>query len=309
MGQRQQPSEAPSVSVVVSVVVVSFNQPKLLERCLTALEGQGAAEIIVVDASDEDPAAGLKERFEGVTFVHFGEPRSIPELRWEGARRTRGDVIALMECTMEPSARWVEALRSAHRDGPAGVVGGPVAFQGAPEASAFRWADFFYEYGRHMAPKSDGFAKELTGANCSYRRSAIEECVDLMEDGSWEGAIHDRLRLQGGELWRASGAVAFYRGEPRLATVIRQRFHYGRWHAGERRAAMDLPQRAARAVLFPVVPLVLYWRLWKSLEGKPEARLQSLRGVGWLGLSYLLWAAGEACGYLFGSGSSRGRIF
>ncbi len=305
MGQNQQTSEAPTLSVVV----VSFNQPRLLERCLTALEGQGAAEIIVVDASDEDPAPALTERFEAVTFVHFDEPRSIPQLRWEGVRRTCGDIIAQLESTMEPAAGWGEALRAAHRDGPANVVGGPVAFQTGPQTSAFQWADFFYEYGRHMAPKSDGFAKELTGANCSYRRSAIEECLDLLEDGAWEGPIHDRLRQQGGELWRASGAVVFYGGEPSFGTLIRQRFHYGRWHAGERRKATSLPERILRAALFPLVPFALHWRLWKSLDGKPEARLQSLRGVAWLWLSYSLWATGEAFGYLCGSGSSRGRIF
>ena len=257
MGQSQQTSEAPTLSVVV----VSFNQPRLLERCLTALEGQGAAEIIVVDASDEDPAPALTQRFEAVTFVHINEPRSIPQLRWEGVRRTRGDVIAQLESTMEPAAGWGEALRAAHRDGPADVVGGPVAFQTGPQTSAFQWADFLHEYGRHMAPKSDGFAKELSGANCSYRRSAIEECLDLLEDGAWEGPIHDRLRQQGGELWRASGAVVFYRGDARFRTLIRQRFHYGRWHAGERRKEMSPPERILRAALFPLVPFVLHWRL------------------------------------------------
>ena len=305
MAQRQQSAQSPSVSVVV----VSFNAPQSLERCLAALEGQAWEEVLVVDASSEDPSSAVKERFPDVTVVHFPELRSIPELRWEGARRTRGDVIALLESAMEPSAGWVEALRAVHRDGPAMVVGGPVAFEGGPEVSAFQWADFFYEYGRWMAPKSDGFAAELTGANCSYRRSALEECLDLMENGAWEGAIHDRLRSRGGELWRASGAQAFYRGEPRFGTIVRQRFHYGRWHAGERGATMPWPERVVRAALFPAVPLVLYWRLWKSLDGKPETRLESLRSVGWLGLFYLLWAAGEACGYLFGSGSSRGRIF
>ena len=293
----------------VSVVVVSFNAPELLARCLAALDPQGAEEVVVVDASREDPASALNERFSNVKFVHFSEPRSIPELRWEGARRTRGDVIAMLECSMEPPPTWVETLRDAHRDGPAAVVGGPVAFEGGPAVSAFQWADFFYEYGRHMAPKSDGFAKELTGANCSYRRSALEECVDLMEQGSWEGAIHDRLRSRGEELWRASGAIVCYRGQPRFTTLARQRFHYGRWHAGERRASMSLPQRVVKAALCPTVPVVLYWRLWKSLGAKPEARMQSLRGLGWLGLSYCLWALGEACGYLLGSGSSRGRIF
>lgn len=305
MVKTRQPPRPPSVSVIV----VSFNRPKLLERCLAALEGQDAVETIVVDASDEDPAGGLRERFEAVTFVHFKEPRSIPELRWEGARRSRGDVIAHLESTMEPSAGWVEALQAAHRDGSAGVVGGPVAFDGGPENSAFQWADFFHEYGRHMAPKGDGFAKELTGANCSYRRSVIEECLDLLEDGAWEGPIHERIRLQGGELWRASGAAVFYRGEARLGTLVQQRFHYGRWHAGERRRAISVPERLTRALLFPLVPLVLHWRLWKSLEGKPEARLRSLGCVVWLWFSHSLWAVGEARGYLFGSGSSRGRIF
>ncbi len=91
---------------------------------------------------------------------------------------------------MVPGSDWVESLRKAHQQyASAPVIGGPVRFDPGEGASAFQWGDFFYEYGRHMTPADDGAVDdatadcgvvdssevdELTGANCSYKRAALE---------------------------------------------------------------------------------------------------------------------------------------
>ena len=299
----------------ISVVVASYNTPKTLEMCLRSLAGQSAAEVLVLDSSDEDPARFLSQRFPGVKFFHFGEALSIPRLRWKGFRESAGDVVANLESWIVPGPDWVEALRKAHQEqAAAAAVGGPVGFDPGEGASAFQWGDFFYEYGRHMPPAGDGVpdngvAEELTGANCSYKRAALEECDDLLRRGAWDSALHERFKEQGSWLWRAGSARADYRGEPKLSRVIRQRFHYGRWFAAERNRQLGFVERLARCLASPLVPWILLRRLWQSLDGKPGARRQLAKSFGWVMFFYSLWSLGEACGYLFGGGSSEHRIF
>ena len=278
--------------------------------CLSSLAAQSADEVLVVDCSDDDPAGSLSERFPDVKFIHFREAVSIPRLRWRGFLESTGDVVANLESWMVPGAGWVEALREAHEEQvSAPVIGGPVGFDVDGDSSVFQWGDFFYEYGRHMSPVDDGVAEELTGANCSYKRAALEECEDLLEHGAWDSALHERFKKQGTSLWRAGPATADYRGEPRFSQMIRQRFHYGRWFAAERNRQLGFAERLARCLTSPLVPWILLRRLWRSLRGKPDARYQLARSAGWVVFSYSLWSLGEACGYLFGGGSSEHRIF
>ena len=299
----------------ISVVVASYNTPKTLEMCLRSLAAQSADEVLVVDCSDEDPAAALAKRFPDVRFLHFSRPQSIPRLRWKGFRESTGDIVANLESWMAPGPHWVEALRKAHEEHPsAPAIGGAVGFDPGEGASAFRWGDFFYEYGHHMSPADDGAADnrevdELTGANCSYKRAALGECEDLLRRGAWDSAIHERFLKQGSLLWRAGSATVDYRGEPKLSQVIQQRFHYGRWFASERSRQLGFLERLARCLTSPLVPWILLRRLWRSLCGKPGARYQLARSAGWVVFSYSLWSLGEACGYLFGGGSSEHRIF
>ena len=282
---------------------------------MRSLAGQSAEEILVLDSSDEDPAPFLSGQFPHVKFFHFRQSLSIPRLRWKGFRESTGEVVANLESWMVPGPDWVEALRKAHAEhASAPAIGGPVGFDPGESGAVFQWGDFFYEYGRHMTPADDGapdngVTDELTGANCSYKRAALEECEDLLLHGAWDSALHERFKKQGSLLWRAGKASADYRGEPRLSQVILQRFHYGRWFAAERNRRLGFPQRLARCLSSPLVPWILLRRLWQSLGGKPGARRRLARSAGWVVFSYSLWSLGEACGYLLGGGSSEHRIF
>jgi len=314
----------------ISVVVASYNTPKTLEMCLRSLASQSAEQVLVLDCSDQDPAPLLSKQFPAVRFFYFGEAVSIPRLRWKGFRESTGDVVANLESWMVPGPGWVEALREVHSEqASAPVVGGAVAFDPGDGGSAFQWGDFFYEYGRHMAPADgggaddgvatggeassreteDGEVAELTGANCSYKRAALEECDDLLEHGAWDSALHERFQKQGTPLWRAGSATVEYCGDPTPRQVILQRFHYGRWFAAERNAELTFAERVVRCLTSPLVPWILLRRLWQSLDGKPGARRQLARSVAWVMFSYSLWSLGEARGYLLGGGSSEHRIF
>jgi glycosyltransferase involved in cell wall biosynthesis len=289
----------------VSVVVVSYNTPRTLEKCLASLSRQPAAEILVMDCSDRDPGVSLGARFPTIVFRHFPEKLSIPQLRRAGIHASKGEIVALTESWMEPCPNWVESLRGAHQAYPdAAVVGGPIGFpcDGAA-ATGTEWADYFSEYGEHI-PEGDtpevSFAAVLSGANASYKRWALEECRDLIDEAAWEPLIHSRLLARGHKIRRASGALVCYRRPARLGDLLKQRFSYGRGHGVGLGRGKPWIVRVARGAAAPLVPWVLLWRQWRGL---PPVRGLWARFLAASASTLALntaWALGEAAGSWFG---------
>ena len=306
MPESNQLTEQPTVSVVVA----SYNSWESLEQCLSSLAGQQTVEVIVADCSDSDHTPALAARFPSVKFRHFNHRMSIPQLRWAGVRQSTGDIVALTECWMLPSPDWVAALRETHVKHPAApAVGGPVDFpprgQSAP---LFLWADYFSDHIQYMPPADDGYRDELPGHNCSYRRWVFDEFSDLIERGAWDPLIHRRLKNRGYHLRFAGRAVVHYCGHLPRRKILSQRFHYGRWFAGELKRGMGVPERILRAILSPLVPFLMLRRAWKAVSLK-AGRRRLAQSAPWLLVFYVAWSFGEGCGYLFGSGSSEHRIF
>lgn len=261
-----------------------------------------------MDSSDGDPGVSLAARFPAVKFRHFSKKRSIPELRREGIHAAKGDVVALTESWMEPCGGWIEALREAHREH-AGVpvVGGPVAFPcSGVSVSRLEWADYFSEYGEHVPGREGGAelstAERISGANCSYKRWALEECRDLIEQGAWEPRIHERLQQRGHELKRAAGARVCYHRPAALGPLLGERFQHGRGHAVEQRPERSAIERIARGAAAPLVPWVLLTRVWRGLPTSDGLRGRFLSAAGWILALNAAWALGEAAGNWFGPG-------
>lgn len=276
-----------------------------------------------MDCSDCDPAGSLGVRFPAVRFRHFAEKRSIPELRREGIRAAAGEVVALTESWMEPSPGWVASLREAHRQYPgAAAIGGPVAFPcggKVPDTgkaldddraghSRLAWADYFSEYGAYIPDSGipdSGSGREIpsveniSGANCSYKRWALEECRDLIDQAVWEPVIHARLRGRGHEIKQAAAARVCYQRPARLPELLRRRFSHGRGHGAARGLGRPWIGRLARGVAAPLVPWVLLWRLWRGLPA-PDLRGRFLAATGWILVLNAAWALGEADGEWFG---------
>ncbi len=291
----------------VSVVVVSYNTPGALEKCLASLCRQPASEILVIDCSDRDPGAALAVKFPRVAFRHSCEKRSIPEMRREGIQASSGEIVALTESWMEPCPGWVESLGAAHRNEPAAaVVGGPIGFPaGGPTASRLEWADYFSEYGacvpRHGDVREVLTVDEISGANVSYKRWALEVCHDLIDDAAWEPQIHGRLRERGHELRSAAAALVRYRRPAPLGQLLRQRFYYGRGHGAARGQGKPWVERLARGVAAPLVSWVLLARLSRRLPRTPGLRARFLQAAPWILVLLGAWALGEAAGSWFGT--------
>lgn len=293
-------------SVSLSVVVASYNSHETLSRCLESLSRQPTArEIVVADCSLEDPAKELKARFPKVRFLHFAEPRTIPELRWEAYRHTSGEVVAATEGRCVPAADWCDALLEAHSAAPeAPAVGGPIALQ-AP-ATAFDWGVYFCEYGWHCPPPTERVVRLASGANISYKRAALDRSRDLIEAACWETQFHERWLKQGMPL-RMADANVMFENRMRPGDVVRQRFHYGRGYGADRVAGAGVKVRLGYAARCPLLPVVLPLRLGRIAARRGHGR-PFLRALAWVVSLSAVWAAGEMTGYLFRHAANK-RVF
>jgi len=279
----------------LSVVVVSYNDARL-GACLEALSRQpDVTEIVVSDCSAVDPSLRWQTSFPRVRFLHWPERRSVPRLRWAGVRETSGDLVAAIEARTIPDSTWAARLVAAHQAHPdAPVVGGAVA----PAAATSVRDDglYFCEYGRFSPPVRCGAADELSGANLSYLRAALDEAADVITEGRWETALHERWRHNGRQLIQSDAIVTFQNAMD-TSTIVKQRFSYGRAYAAARFNPRSFRRRFTYALLSPSLPLVLTWRTARHLAGHPlSARFW--RSLPWTMLFNSAWAAGECVGYL-----------
>jgi glycosyltransferase involved in cell wall biosynthesis len=283
---------------MLSVIVTSYNSPQVLENCLESLTAQPeAGEIIVTDCSERDPSPELSRRYTAVRFEHFSDRRTVPQLRWAGAKLSAGDAIAVIEARSVPEKDWCAKLKRAlesHPDAP--VAGGPVAF--GSSGTAFNWGLYFCEYGAFAPPVREGPAPELSAANLCYRRSDLEKASDLLDRGAWDTLLHERWSSQKRPLVLCSAAIRFQNTMDRW-TAIRQRFWYGRGYAADRVAARGALLRIAYAGFTVLLPVLMVWRIGRRAAEKSMLR-EFLRAFAWVALLSSAWSCGECVGYLRG---------
>jgi GT2 family glycosyltransferase/SAM-dependent methyltransferase len=186
-------------AVELSIVIPTFDQASLLERCLSLLLAQSVPceryEIVVVDdgSTDSTPRmlAALAARAPTVSVVR--QPNSGPTVaRNHGIRVARAPLVAFTDSDCEPAPDWVERLLAAFARHPdaAGVEGRTVT---VPE----RMTPFTHQIENH-----DGGV--YCTANIAYRRGALEAAGGFDEDYFYGHEDTDlALRVQ------RTGAIVF----------------------------------------------------------------------------------------------------
>jgi glycosyl transferase family 2 len=291
---------------MLSVVVTSYNSPEVLRECLASLTRQPeAAEIVVIDCSDRDPVPELSRVFPNVRFEHYGDRRTVPEMRWAGVRLTAGELIAVIEARSVPASDWCGQLqRAIERHPKIPVAGGPVAF--GSEDRAFDWGLYFCEYGAFAPPVKEVFARELSLANLCYRRKDLEEQSDYLDRGAWDTPLHENWLREGRWLLLCPASIGF-RNTMNRRTAIAQRFWYGRRYAADRIERRGLPVRLLFAAFTVLLPGLMAGRIGRTALRKSLV-VPYLRSLGWILLLSAAWSAGECAGYVLGH-DAKARIY
>lgn len=291
----------------LSVVIASVNGLACILECLEKLEAlpeRDQVEILVLDRRADQTAETIARRFPRVV-LHAGlMGRSIPELRWQGMRAARGEIVAVIEdhCLVPPG--WArEILRFA--GSPFGVVGGPVE-NGSCER-VLDWAFFLAEYGRCMPPLEEGETDSVPGNNAAYRRSLLPLDEPIWAT-LWESFLQKELRRRGVRIFLSPAMQIYHKKSFRLGEMLEQRFLYSRSFAAMRASNMTVGGRMLYAALSLPLPAVLMWRILGVLLRKRRNLREFLLGLPAITLFVLSWAAGEIAGCLAGPGDSLARV-
>jgi GT2 family glycosyltransferase len=284
----------------VSIVIAAWNGATALERCLRSLEGQvSGMEIIAV--TNFDPAGVLVGQ--AVTLVPMPAGTTVPVLRAEGIRRSRGEVVALAEdhCTFHPD--WCKELVKVHESSWP-VIGGAV--ENGESCNALAWAVYFYDYGKFMLPFAAGPAAALSGNNVSYKRAALLEVEPTFRDGLFEPFTHGELARRGHILYLTPKLIVYHHKDYRTREAAAQAYHLARDYAAKRVQSAATAKRAAFAAGSLALPLILPGRILLRTMRKGRLLGELLGCFHYLVVLTTSWSWGEFVGYLAGGGSSAG---
>ena len=286
----------------VSVIVIGYAPPTVLQRCLDELrrqcEQRPEIELLVVAQREHqgNSFAPVRSRFSDLPWIEAPDDCNVSRLRGLGIARSSAPVVALLEGDCVPAKDWVARLA---RLRPAGGIGGAI------EPGAFRsrldWAAYFSEFAPFLAPLP-ARPPQLPGTNVCYRRGALPAAERLAAEGMFETFVNADLGDEA--LASDSSLVVYHERHWPTALAIATRFHHGRVFAALRVRGTPLSRRVVFMGLSVALPAVLFARVLKEVVRRRRFLLQALLATPWLAVLSASWAAGEFMGYTFGAGSS-----
>lgn len=295
----------------LSVVIAAHDVDAVIGTCLAALEPQCAphTEVIVADSSTDSTADIIRTRFPWVRLLHFDAPLTLPYLRGHGIASSRGEVIALLDPFSVAAPDWVERVCAAHAAVPNLVIGGAVDLH-RPEAKSWcDWTIYFNEYALFMPPIQRGPTWIVPGSNVSYKRAALFDGAASRYAVFWKTFVNWDIERSGSPLWLADDVLVELNKPIAFGDFLRSRYFHGRCFAGMRMQQAHRGSRITRAASTVLVPLILTMRWTIGFWTKGRHRLRfALTLPGQLAL-FVVWAWGEAWGYLRGSGRSCEHLF
>ena len=170
---------------------------------------------------------------------------------------------------------------------------------------ALNWATWFLDFGRYQNPLPEGPSNFLTDVNIAYKRTALQRIRSVWENGFNEPDVHGRLLADGETLWMSPDIIVYqHRSGLTLGQIIRERFVWGRYFAGNRVRGKSLPVRTGYSIATLAVPGIILLKKTRDVVRKKRLLGTYLRALPYILLLALGWSAGELTGYLTGRASS-----
>jgi len=302
-----------SVAAPMSVVVAPIaGRRDCLENCLRSLVAQdGAPELDIVVPYDETirHVTELAAAFPRVRFIpapgldtaaaRRGASREHHDtLRAIGIGQATGAIVVLTEDHARVAPDWCRELAAAlERHPTAAAVGGAVECGSAVPLNRAVWC---CDFGRYGNPLPEGPAPYVSDSNVAYRRQALERVRTAWERDYRETVVHWALRQAGYAVCLTPRAVAWQeRRDLTLWAALRERYVWGRSFAFARVQTVGPLRRAVYAAAAPALPVLLTFRLARTLQQR--GRLRGFLSVFPLVLLlHAAWALGEFTGYATG---------
>jgi hypothetical protein len=302
-------SDKPRFSILIGRVSTEDHE-RVIET-LDALRAQGEAnsyEVIIVDRRDDLVTARILADYPEATLERCDAGATLPAMRARALELAQADYIIVTEDHCVPTPTWLADFNRALDENPqAGAIAGAV--DNGVQERRLDWATYLCEYAAFAPPIVSGPTTNLAGMNVVYRRSALHGLPSAeFTRGFWETTIHGLILAAGYPLVADNRIVIMHckRFSFRLFAV--QRYVYSRYFGGIRFPRSALLQRAAAAAACVLIPVLMTYRLLKSARAKPSIAHHTRRAAPILFVFYVIWAVGEAVGYLFGPGDALAQI-
>jgi hypothetical protein len=296
-------------------VVTVVDGGDALQRCLTALTGQGEPppmEIVVPWDATIGSVEAWARMFPAVQFLDLGRlsiahdpstPRGQHELfdrrRAAGLAVARGEIIAIVEDRGVPRRGWATTFTRLHATLPNAAIGGAIE---NGDDRVLNWAVYFCDFGRYQLPFSAGPRDYISDVNIAYKRRALDSTRSLWESRYHEPVVHEALRRAGETLLLAPDPVVDEKRDGlHLGSVLAERLAWGRLFGALRAQSASRPRRAALALASPLIAAVLFQRFVRErvAKGTPVGRFVATAPL--VLILLIAWTIGEAIGYVTGS--------
>jgi GT2 family glycosyltransferase len=283
----------------VSIVVMTFNRPDLLRRCLASLSAQRVPrdvfEVVVVDVSDPPVSAIVEAVRSRITVRHLTSPnRGVAGNRNTGAASAMAPWLAFIDDDCVADGEWLARMVVAIDRHPDALIGGGVT-PCTPDNAVAQAGQFILDAvdrvnnpdplsgcfvpGMNMVMPRAGYAG-IGGTSEQFGRLAAEDrdfCA--------------RWRASGRTIVKAPDARVAHEHRTTVGGFLRQYFNYGRG------ARLYYQLRARRGADGTRGPAGGHGRLLKELARAfvrvPVARMPKMAAL------LLAWELANAGGYLY----------
>jgi glycosyltransferase involved in cell wall biosynthesis len=219
-------------SLLVSIIVPTYNGASRIEACLQELCRQSAgraAEVLVVDDGSTDGTAEVVNRFPAVRLIRQANAGPAAA-RNRGAREARGRLLLFTDDDCVPMAGWLNAMLKPFEDPE--VAGAKGAYRTWQKAIVPRFVQVEYEdrY-RIMSAVTDidfidtysaGFVRERFLEMNGYDTSFPVACAEDAE-------LSYRMSARGWKLRFHPAAVVYHSHPDTLSRYLRKKYKFAFW--------------------------------------------------------------------------------
>lgn len=297
--------DSPVLSVILTIVEGGSAVARFLDAML-AQDDPPVMELIVPYDASIAGTGTLRGQYPSVRFIDMGTvPTDRPvqsaagqhELydrrRSAGLALASGSLIAILEDRAPPRSGWARAMVRLHEKLPHAVIGGAIE---SASRDALNWAFYACDFSRYAPPFESGPRDWVSDVNVCYKRRALEQTRELWQDRFSEPQVHWALQKAGDTLYLSTEAVVDHRTEyASLASVLPERFHWGRLFGYQRARHVGAAERLKYVVLGPILPPLLLFRHGRTQRRKGHFR-RFLRAAPIMLLLLTAWTAGEVWG-------------
>jgi len=298
----------PLLSIVVTIVD-GGEQLRAFLRAIRAFDAPPRLEIIVPYDDSIAETAAMAAEFPEAKFLPLGPIVPIRPITTEAGkhelydrRRARGlaaatgDIIGILEDRGRPRPNWAREIVRLHRETGRNVIGG--AIDCLEPVSLLNWSFWVTDFGRYGRPFQTGTVEWVSDVNVSYSRAALEATRHLWHDRYNEPMVNWFLIGQGEQLLLSNEIVVEHTRAPTtFATLLPERFHWGRLFGHIRALHFTPMQRVFYTLASPLIPPRLWLRhgLMQAQKGHGGRYLMALPYVMILSTA---WTLGEVWGYI-----------